>query len=461
MNARDEAPVAIVGAGLAGLTAAAYLRRGGVPFTLYEAGPRIAGLATSFHDDDGFTYDFGAHFITNRLAAAIGIGAACRTVKSYGEAVWLGGRTYSYPFGLARSARHSLGALAARLAPRDASLEDGCAADWFRARYGARMAGDVAIPLLEAWSGVAATELAASVGWKFQNSIPKTLLLKLAGRATGRAVACGYSHDVPENPHVWHVYPEGGMGALCGRLATDVGDALRLESPVERIRVEGGRAVAVRVRGREEPVSAVVTTAPCHVLARLVEGTDAVRALARFRYRAMVFVNLRLEGRGLLPDTLLWTPERAFPFFRVTETPLSMPWLAPPGKTLLTFDLGCSVGDATWTMDDDALRELCMNAITPIVPDVRRRHLGGRVLRTPIAYPIYLREYEADRRRLAETTGVDNLVAVGRNAEFAHSLMEDVYWRTRRKMRDLVAALRGARRAVPPPPAGSTAAALV
>ena len=446
MEASETKPVAIVGAGLAGLTAASLLRRSGVPFILYEAGPKIAGLATSFHDTDGFTYDFGAHFITNRLAAAIGIGSTCRTVRSYGESVRLGGRTYSYPFGLMRSVRFSLGAIGSRVVRPDAALADRSAAGWFRARYGRPMADAVAIPLLEAWSGVPATTLAPSVGWKFQNSVGKTLLLKLAGRLTGRAVTCGYSHDIPENPHVWHVYPEGGMGLLCQRLAADVGDALRLESPVERILVDSGRAVAVRVRGREQPVSAVVTTAPCHVLAKLVEGTDALGPLARFRYRAMVFVNLRLEGRGVLPDTLLWTPERSlFPFFRVTETPLSMPWLAPPDKTLLTADLGCSVDDAIWRMDDAALGELCVDTLQPIVPDVRRRYRGCRVLRTPIAYPIYLNEYEADRQRLARTTGVEGLVNVGRNAEFTHSLMEDVYWRTTRKLRKLVRTLQGVR----------------
>ena len=39
----------------------------------------------------------------------------------------------------------------------------------------------------------------------------------------------------------------------------------------------------------------------------------------------------RMEGRGLLPDTTLWTPERHLPFFRISETTHSMPWLAPAG----------------------------------------------------------------------------------------------------------------------------------
>ena len=76
---REQGHVAVVGAGLAGLLAARELRRRGISVTVYEAGRQVAGLARSFTDSDGFTYDFGAHFITNRLAAALGIGPSVGT----------------------------------------------------------------------------------------------------------------------------------------------------------------------------------------------------------------------------------------------------------------------------------------------------------------------------------------------------------------------------------------------
>jgi protoporphyrinogen/coproporphyrinogen III oxidase len=435
MIGATQHPVAIVGGGLAGLTAAAYLRRHGVPVRLYEAGPRLAGLAQSFQDEDGFTYDFGAHFITNRLAAALGIGALCRDVRQYGESVLLKGRASSYPLGLLRNFRFTGSAVASRLRWSRRPVQS--AADWFSTKYGPALADKVANPLTEAWSGLPASELSPAVADSIPGSIAETLLLKAMGRLTRRAVAIGYSREVPASSHVWHVYPEGGLGLLCNHLARELNDIIELQSPVEAIEVENNRAVAVRVNGRRHEAAAVVSTAPCHILAKLVQGTNALKYLERFRYRPMVFVNLRLQGRGLLPDVVLWTPEKQFPFFRLTETPMCMPWLAPEGKTLVTVDIGCEVGDAFWAMPDEQLGEYCVKYLEAVIPDVRQRYLGCRVLRTPVAYPVFARQYESDRRRFAVSTEVEGLYCVGRNAQFAHIFMEDVYWRTLNEMRRL------------------------
>ena len=65
------------------------------------------------------------------------------------------------------------------------------------------------------------------------------------------------------------------------------------------------------------------------------------------------------------------------------------------------------------------------------MPALRDRYLGpAGILKTPIAYPVYLSQYEREREQFAVSTGVDGLYSVGRNGEFAHILMEDVYWRT-------------------------------
>ena len=156
------------------------------------------------------------------------------------------------------------------------------------------------------------------------------------------------------------------------------------------------------------------------------------------RVTSFFLVNIRFTGRHLLPDTVVWFPEKQFPFFRLTEAPISMPWLAPEGKTIITADIGCKKGDEIWSMSEGALEDLCLEHLEKLLPEARGRHLGCSVLRTPVAYPVFINQYEEERQQFEASTGIDNLISVGRNGEFSHIFMEDVYWRTRAKIDALV-----------------------
>ena len=360
-------------------------------------------------------------------------------VKHYGEAVWLKGKTYNYPFGLMKIPRMTLSWVAGQIKSLRNGQVPNSAAEWFHKRYGSALADEVALPLLEAWSGAPAENLSPAVGdGLFGGSIAKTLYLKTAGKLTGRAVACGYNREKPETPNVWHVYPNEGVSTLCEKLAEGLEDSIKLESPVEAILVENEKVVAVRVKGETQEVSAVISTAPANILAKLVKGTAALQGASNFRYRPMVFINMRFEGRGLLPDTVMWFPEKEFPFFRLTEATLSMPWLAPEGKTIITVDIGCQKDDEIWAMDEQKLAELCLQHLASVIPDAKKRFLGSNVLRTPIAYPVFLNEYEKERQDFEQSTNIENLLSIGRNGEFAHRFMEDVYWRTQKKVQELI-----------------------
>lgn len=69
----------IVGAGVAGLSAALAVTRRGGAATLYEAAPQAGGRCRTIHPADGFSYDNGTHvlFTANRAALSLleGIGA--------------------------------------------------------------------------------------------------------------------------------------------------------------------------------------------------------------------------------------------------------------------------------------------------------------------------------------------------------------------------------------------------
>jgi protoporphyrinogen oxidase len=427
----SDIPVVIVGAGYAGLIAAKRLRAAKVPFVIYEASPNVAGMAATFKDMEGYSYDFGTHLITNRLAETLGIGNQCRDVAYFGESVYLRGNSYSYPYGLAAVPRYATSAVLSRLSPRSGQAPD--AATWAEATLGTKLAREVAIPLMESLTGAPADELSPAIGNKLPGAL-RTLMLRAAGRLSGKAVAIGYCQDLPENSRVWHVYPNGGIATICHHLVKDFVDQVKLSTPVQKVRVEGGKVQGIEVGGEFRPARAVISTAPVNVLPRLVHGTDKLDHLAAFRYSNVVFVNIFLRGRGLMPNVATWFPEPQYDFFRVQEPPISLPWTAPEGSTYLTVDIGCNAGDAIWSLSDDALGERCLDQLKPVVPDIRQRFIGVRVIRTKIAYPVYMRSYEAERQRFSRGSGVEGLYSVGRNGEFAHILMEDVYHRTMRRV---------------------------
>ena len=433
-----QKPIAIIGAGIAGLTAANFLRQNNIPFILYEAGTKIAGLAASFRDEEGFSNDFGAHFITNRLAGAIGVSSECRLVKHYGEAVWLNGKSHSYPFGLMKVARMSLNFLSTKLKSTFNGRPPNSAAEWFRKRYGASFADEIALPLIEAWSGAPAEILSPAVGESLSGSIVKTFYLKAASILTGRAVASGYNREMPEKPSVWHVYPTRGVATLCTKLAEGLEDSIKLESLVDEVLVKDEKVIGIRVNGEIKEVSAVISTAPANILSKIVKGTNALHGASKFRFRPMIFINMRFEARRILPDTVLWFPEKKFPFFRLTEITRSMPWLAPEGKSIITADIGCQQNDEFWSMDENKLTQLCLDHLESIIPGIKKIFLKSTVLRTSIAYPVFLNEYEKDRQDFERSTHIKNLLSIGRNGEFAHKFMEDVYWRTRKKVANLL-----------------------
>lgn len=433
-----QKPIAIIGGGLAGLTAANYLNQHNVPFILFEAGDKLAGLAASFKNADGFSNDFGAHFITNRLANAVGIGAECRVVKHYGEAVWLKGKSYSYPFGLIGIPRMMWSFIKTKTNVAKKGSAASSAAEWFQSRYGQALANEVALPLIEEWSGVNAEKLSPEVGSSLPGSIFNTLYLKAASIISGRAVACGYNKEMPELPSVWHVYPNGGISTLCTKLSEGIEDSIRLQSRVEEVLVEDGKVVALMVKGERIEVSAVISTAPANILAKLVKGTNLLEGVGHFRFRPMIFVNMHFKGRRLIPDTVEWFPEKKYPFFRLTDVTRSMPWLAPEGKSLITADIGSEKNDELWIMDEEKLIQHCLENCTSVINNAKERFLGGNVLRTTIAYPVFLKEYEKERKEFELSTKIENLLSIGRNGEFAHRFMEDVYWRTRKKVEELI-----------------------
>ena len=69
---------------------------------------------------------------------------------------------------------------------------------------------------------------------------------------------------------------------MCEKLADGFEDKIKLETPVEEIIVENEKVAAVKAKGELTKVSAVISTAPANILAKLVKGTTRSKVSQNF-----------------------------------------------------------------------------------------------------------------------------------------------------------------------------------
>lgn len=265
--------IVVVGAGVAGLAAAGFLRARGVAVTLIEAGPRIGGRAWTT-ELAGAPFDQGASWLhdgdRNPLAALAG--PADGLVESGGpERVSVGGR-------LATAAE--LVAYGAAWDGLDAVVAPALAGpDMTLAAAMGPMMGDAWAPLVALWEGaiIAAADADRLGLWDWHRN-------RLEGR---------------------NLVPRAGVGAyLAARLATEVW----LETPATRVDW-GGRGVAVETARGVIRAEAAIVTVSTGVLAAggirfepalPVEVAAAAHALPMGLLSKVGFIELEFSGEGRL-----------------------------------------------------------------------------------------------------------------------------------------------------------------
>lgn len=315
MDTRNE--IHVIGAGLAGLAAAAFVARAGLPVVVHETRERLGGRATT-DERDGFRFDQGPHALyrggaAERVLAELGItprGAAPRTQgvlvrdgrlhRSPAGAVSLLRTSAVGPRGKAELAR--LLATIGRVRPADHA--DRTAQDWMdgtlqdeRARqvlamlvrlttYGNHpdvMSADVAIQMLQVGVGPGVRYLER--GWD--------QLVDALAAAPGVTIARG--EPVRELPDAAAVIVAAGSPAAAARLAGIPGGELAVGPPAEVACLDLGirgmppHPIAL---GLDVPVYASLHSAPG---GRAPEGHSVV-AVAEYLGRDVEPSSERLEA---------------------------------------------------------------------------------------------------------------------------------------------------------------------
>ena len=427
---RGHRPVAVIGAGPAGLTTAYQLGKAGRPAVVLEASDTVGGISRTV-ERDGWRFDIGGHRFFTKVPEVEALWHEILPDEEFllrprMSRIYYRGKLFDYPL-KAANALGNLGVLEAvrcvlsyalvRLRPpKDQSNFEG----WVAARFGWRLYRIFFKTYTEKVWGVDATEIQAD--WAAQRIKNLSLLSAVKNALLPKRNQKEIASLIEE-----FQYPRLGPGLMWERCAEHVerlGNEVAYESPVTRIErdTEGATAVVARTPAghRRLEVDDVVSSMPISELVRSFDPpapAAVLEAADDLRYRDFLTVALVVPERFSFPDNWIYIHSPDVKVGRVQNFGSWSPYLVKDGRTCLGLEYFVNEGDQTWTASDDDLVALATREIRQlglVEGDVVE---AGYVVRQPKAYPVYDEHYARNVSVIREWLGseVPNVHPVGRN----------------------------------------------
>ena len=434
-------PLAILGGGPGGLSVAYYAAKRGIPFTVYEAGPRVGGNCVTFQHGD-FLFDSGAHRFHDKdpeITAEMQrlLGDALKTVDVPSK-IYDNGRMVNFPllpFDLARHlgfrtlCRAGLEVLGSRLGRRrDERTFEGLSVG----RYGRTIAQRFLLGYSEKLWGRPCVELSPSIAGR-----------RLGGLNLWTFLTESLRSSASNSRHLdgRFCYPTLGIETISRRLAESFGPRhIATSAVVTGVAHDGHRIEAVEINGRTwVRTEKVVSTLPLGTLVRAMRPSVPERILELSNalcYRSLVLAALFVNVPSVTRAATVYFPGRDFPFTRVYEPKNRCPKMSPAGQTSLVAEIPCRGGDALWLLDDDQIVARIRSQLVDIGWLRPEQVIGSAVTRLNHAYPVLTLEAEQAVREITDyLAGFSNLTLAGRNGRFVYASIHDVL-RSGREMVD-------------------------
>ena len=434
------APIAVLGAGPAGLTAASVLASRGHPGVVFEADTQVGGIAKTV-EHDGFRFDLGGHRFFTKVPWVQAMWE--RTLEDEFllrprlSRIYYRGSYFAYPLraedvvrrlGVVETAR-CMGSYAAarmRRAEPPQTFED-----WVTGRFGRRLYDAFFREYTEKVWGIPGSEIQAEWAAQRIRNLSLWTALTSALRVKRRHVT-----SLIEEFH----YPRLGPGQMWERIAADVeaqGLPVRLRHRVTRIVHDGSGVRAVEVVGPHgiaevREVDGVVSSIP---LSELVLSLDplppdeVVAAAGRLRYRDLLVVGLVSTDPEPFPDNWIYLHDPGTRAGRVQNFGAWSPGMTRPGYTCLGAEYFCFRDDDLWSLPDHALVELAKRELAQIGLIDPEHVVDGVAIRVPRAYPVYDRGYERAVATLRDhVASIEGLETVGRNGLHRYNNQDHSMW---------------------------------
>ncbi len=338
MSRPDNPRIVIIGAGPTGLGAGYRLNELGYDdWVLLEASDRVGGLATSFTDEDGFTWDIGGHVMFShydyydRLVDRL-MGDEYSTLNRDAW-VWMEDRFIPYPFQNNIKDLEPQTALECIMGAIEASKHAGETQpanfrEWIDATMGAGIAKHFMVPY----------------NFKVWATPPELMNFVWIGERVSvvdvEALLRNVLFEKPEKqwgPNSTFKYPlRGGTGFLYEAMRTYVEHKLELNCPV--VSVDPDAKVVRTADGRTWEYDVLLSTMP---LNKLIGGMEGVPEAVTTATGDLVWSGSHIVGIGVdrpaeTEKNWIYFPENDVPFYRVTYLSNYSPYLtANPDQTAL------------------------------------------------------------------------------------------------------------------------------
>jgi protoporphyrinogen oxidase len=419
-------PVAIVGAGPAGLTAAYELVKQGIIPVVLEKGDKVGGLART-ETYKGYRFDIGGHRFYTKVEAVQQLwqevlGNDFIKVPRLSR-IFYRGRFFNYPIsafntlfnlGIIESALIILSYLKVRIWPlrEEATFEQ-----WVINRFGERLYKTFFKTYTEKVWGIPCSEIQAD--WAAQRIKGLSLTTAIVNALFG-------SNDTKTLIKEFD-YPALGPGMMWEKFAEAVekkDGKVYLDTKVISFEREGNKIQSITAEHNGELVQYsaenFITSMPISALVARLQPqppAEVLHAARSLKYRDFLIVSLILDRPNLFPDNWIYIHSPEVQVGRIQNFKNWSAALVPDAsKTCLGMEYFCNEGGELWEMSDAELVELATRELVELGLAAEADVEDGVVLRQPKAYPVYDAEYRGHLRVLEGfLSGIENLQTIGRN----------------------------------------------
>jgi len=420
----SQRPVLALGGGPAGLTAGYLLARAGKPVIVLESTDQVGGIART-DVREGYRFDLGGHRFFTKVKevddlwhAILGEEFLRRPRQSR---IYWNHKFLEYPLqgvdvikklGPVDLTKALLSYLWAAIKPkgREDTFEE-----WVCNRFGRWLFNQFFKSYTEKVWGVSTSEIRSE--WAAQR------IKGLSFFAAAKSAFLGNRGNKIKSLISEFNYPRYGPGQMWEKMRDEIrahGGEVRLNAPVTRLRIEGGRVVEVVAGGETLTPSHVISSLPLRTTVGIAEPRpadevwDAARGL---RYRDFLTVLLVIEDEDMFPDNWIYIHDPSVKVGRIQNFRSWSPWMVPNDTDAsIGMEYFCFEGDELWSMADEDLVAMATREIQQLGLARAEKVKMGFVVRVHKAYPMYDAEYAERVATIREwLDGIDNLQQVGRN----------------------------------------------